>query len=659
MTDQPNKLVHLWQELKRRNVIRVITVYAATAFVILELVDILAPSLGLPQWTLNLVLMLLFVGLVIAIIVSWIYDFHPLGGIVKTEPVEKTKDIEAPRFSNSWKIASIISFFVIAGLIVLHLVTRPGEKRELEKSIAVLPFINDSPEEEGMYFLNGSMESILDNLSRIQDLRVVSRTSVEQYRNNPKPIQEIAQEMNVAYILEGSGLKHGDQIRLTLQLIDADHDTHVWSNSYDRNDQEVFDLYSEVAQRVASEIEAIITPEEKQRIDKIPTSSTTAFDLYRKAEEVSGVQRRELLYLALEYDSTFVYPYIELGWIYLNRYTFNPQQFPDLLDSASRMSRKALQVDPQSANAHSFSGFIKRREGKFDEALQSFDRALQLNPNLAQAYSGKGWIFFGEMDYVNALENFYQESLRDRTPSTLGDIYEAIGFVLANAGMKELAILNFKKATEYTGDSIWFYVKKAQCEFYAGYYTDAIKTASQSFQKTLMTGPIEPPMHIYGTAVLGLSHMYSNQYTEANTYFNRYVEFGDSMGWSFPYHKMEMAFIFRENGHEERAREFIDQQITYSERWISESHNFINDELYHLAMAYMLKGDHKNALLYLDQLSQKDGLNAIAAMIPENPIFSGLKDNPEFIEICDRIRTRYRAEQERVRQWLAKTDFSN
>ncbi|MGW8317051.1 MAG: hypothetical protein ACWGNV_15750, partial [Bacteroidales bacterium] len=247
MADPQNKLIRLWHELKRRNVIRVITVYAATAFVILELVDILAPSLGLPQWTLNLVLVLLFVGLVIAVIVSWIYDFHPLGGIVKTEPIEKTAAIDAPRFSNSWKIASIISFIVILGLIVLHIFPRSGKQDNLEKSIAVLPFINDSPEEEGMYFLNGSMESILDNLSRIQDLRVVSRTSVEQYRNNPKPIPQIAQEMNVAYVLEGSGLKHGDRIRLTLQLIDANHDTHVWSNSYDRKEEDVFDLYSEVS----------------------------------------------------------------------------------------------------------------------------------------------------------------------------------------------------------------------------------------------------------------------------------------------------------------------------------------------------------------------------------------------------------------------------
>ncbi len=657
MTDQPNKLVRLWQELKRRNVIRVITVYAATAFVILELVDILAPSLGLPAWTLNLVLVLLFVGLVIAIIVSWIYDFHPLGGIVKTEPAEKTKDIDTPRFSNSWKIASIISFVVIIGLIILHIVPRSGATRNLEKSIAVLPFINDSPEEEGMYFLNGSMESILDNLSRIQDLRVVSRTSVEQYRNNPKPIPQIAQEMNVAYILEGSGLKHGDRIRLTLQLIDAQHDTHVWSDSYDRRDHDVFDLYSEVAQKVASAIEAIITPEEQQRIDKIPTSSTTAFDLFRKAAEVSDEQRMELLNLALEYDSTFSGPYIELGWMYLNRYEINPQQFPEFLDSAARMSAKALHFDPQSARAYSLSGYILRQEGKFDEALQSFDRALQLNPNLAEAYNGKGWIYFGEMDYVNALDNFSQNILRDRTSANLGNIYQSIAFVLANVGMKELATQNFHKAMEYTGDSTWYYIKKAQSEFYARNYTEAITTANQKYRESLLSATVERNFHIYGMAVLGESHMFVNQYPEAYTYFNRYVKFVDSVGYSLPWHKMEIAYIFRKNGREETARVLIDQQIRQSKQWIAESHNYINDELLHLAMAYMLEQDQEKALMYLDQLSQKERLNAIAAMIPANPIFSPLNDDPEFVEICDRIQVRYQAEQDRVRQWLAENDL--
>src|SRR5210317_936211 len=141
----PNKLSQFWQELKRRNVVRVITVYAGVAFVILELVDIIAEPLKLPSWLLPVVIVLLSIGFIIAVILSWIYDIHPEGGMVKTEPDERVHDEHIPKSSKGWKIASYISFVVIVGLIALNVVPRSINKKILDKSIAVLPFINDSP----------------------------------------------------------------------------------------------------------------------------------------------------------------------------------------------------------------------------------------------------------------------------------------------------------------------------------------------------------------------------------------------------------------------------------------------------------------------------------------------------------------------------------
>ena len=228
----PSKLSQFWQELKRRKVIHTITVYAAAAFVVLELVDIVAPNLGLPAWTFNLVLILLLVGFVITVIVSWIYDIHPEGGIVKTEPAHKVKPGDIPKSSNSWKIASYISFVVIIVLIILNIIPRAGRKEILDKSIAVLPFINDSQDQENEYLINGIMEDLLINLQSIKELRVLGRTSTEQYRNNPKPIPEIASEMSVVYIVEGSGQRYGDKIRLRVQLVEGATDRHIWADSY-------------------------------------------------------------------------------------------------------------------------------------------------------------------------------------------------------------------------------------------------------------------------------------------------------------------------------------------------------------------------------------------------------------------------------------------
>ncbi len=144
MPGKPNQPLNFWQERKRRKVLRVITVYAAVAFVILQLVEILAPSLRLPDWTMNFILVILIVGFIIAIILSWIYDIHPEGGIVKTEPAHKAKIEEIPKSSSSWKIASYISFVVIVALIVLNIILRNDRQKEiaiLDKSIAVIPFI--------------------------------------------------------------------------------------------------------------------------------------------------------------------------------------------------------------------------------------------------------------------------------------------------------------------------------------------------------------------------------------------------------------------------------------------------------------------------------------------------------------------------------------
>jgi len=179
-------VIRFWQELKRRNVVRRNTVYAATAFVILELVSIIQEPLNLPEWTLQLVIILLSLGFIVSVVFSWIYERSPDGNLIKTKFVQEEINSEkTTSISSAWRLATYISLALIVGLIVLNLIPRrsvsgnvaeAGSTASLrDKSIAVLPFINDSPDEENAYFINGTMEAILDNLSKIEDLRVVSR----------------------------------------------------------------------------------------------------------------------------------------------------------------------------------------------------------------------------------------------------------------------------------------------------------------------------------------------------------------------------------------------------------------------------------------------------------------------------------------------------
>ena len=201
MSGNPRGVPRFWHELKRRKVIQVIPVYAASAFMVLELVDMITEPFGLPDWTFKLVLILLSVGFVIAVILSWIYDIHPEEGIVKTKPEDSVREGKITTSSNGWKIASYLSFVVIAGLIIWNILPRsksPAVEEVLDKSVAVLPFHNDSPDLENEYFINGTMESILNDLCKVNDLRVISRTSVEQFRDKAVEIPEVSKMLNVS-----------------------------------------------------------------------------------------------------------------------------------------------------------------------------------------------------------------------------------------------------------------------------------------------------------------------------------------------------------------------------------------------------------------------------------------------------------------------------
>ena len=229
-------------------------------------------------------------------------------------------------------------------------------RSEIERSIAVLPFRNDSPDQENAQFTNGTMEAIMDNLCKIKDLRVISRTSVEQYRNTTKSIPQIGKELNVSYILEGSGQKYGDDIKLTVQLIEAANDRHIWSSPYKRKFEDIFIIQSEIARTIAAEIKAVITPEEIQLIHKIPTSNFSAYDLYLKANEYKkkylltfdpdSYQSAVNFYKAsLDIDSTFARAYTGMAWVYLYRSYWKEFFQENFLDSCMILINKDLNID--------------------------------------------------------------------------------------------------------------------------------------------------------------------------------------------------------------------------------------------------------------------------------------------------------------------------
>jgi TolB-like protein len=368
MSDNPDKFTRFWQELKRRKVIYVITVYASAAFVIIELVGNVTGPLNLPERISTIAIIVLAFGFPIVVILSWIFDLTPKG-MERTKPLSEVQEDERPVIQNRWKIATYVSIAVIVGLIVLNIFSLNKVSASLiqyGKSIAIMPFINDTPDQENVYFVNGAMESILNNLSTIKDLKVLPRRSVEQYRDKILPIPEIAAAQQVSYVLEGSMQKYQDQIRITLTLSDQNN-SQLWSRQYDREikrAEEYFAFWSEIAQMVAEELKVVITPEEKQRIEKIPTASLDAHMFYHRGMDIYEEWYRErskdttklkkaenLFYAALEYDSTYAPAYTGLAWVVLDD---TRKYGSDKIrgDSVLHLLNKALSYDDQWAEAY-------------------------------------------------------------------------------------------------------------------------------------------------------------------------------------------------------------------------------------------------------------------------------------------------------------------
>jgi len=278
---------------------------------------------------------------------------------------------------------------IAEGLKPLKAKPRPSEP---ERSIAVLPFINDSPDQENTYFINGVMEEVLGNLQKIKALRVISRTSVEQYRDSKKSVRDIAEELGVNYIVEGSAQKFGNAFRLRVQLVRADPETHIWGDSFQQkiaNVEDIFDIQIRIAKSIAEELKAVISPEEKKRIERIPAADLAVYDEYLKARSYVYDGRREVMTKALESLTGAIaknpgwaplYAGLAEAWLWMQQNAYEQPSVagPQIIENLN----KALALDPELAEAHYLSALIAQLvEWDWEKSEKEFLKALAINPN--------------------------------------------------------------------------------------------------------------------------------------------------------------------------------------------------------------------------------------------------------------------------------------
>ena len=480
-----------FSELKRRNVYRVAALYIIVSWLILQITDVFTSFMPLPEWTGRLIFLLLLVGFPIALIFAWAFELTPEG--VKRE---RSGPPEGPAEGGKRKKSDILIVALLLAIVAYfawqhewrndHVTQNPGEI----DSIVVLPFDNLMNDPEQAYFVAGMHDALISELSRIDALRVISRTSAVRFENSGKSVPEIARELGVDAVVEGSVLKAGDTVRIKVQLIEAESDRHIWAHSFDRQLSNILKLYSEVTQEIASQVRVTLTPEEKAHIEVSGRVNPEVYKLYLKGrylcdnwspqEMQQGVQLLEeavqldpqnapahaQLALCLQYSAFFGYvqpadvharskeaaetavqlddqlaeAQVALAGI-LYYLDFNPRGAIEALD-------KALELNPSSVRALLHASWLLGESGRFEEAFEYNHRALSLDPLSTVVTHAAGQLHYLGRDYQNAIIETGKALELDMSDPSL---HYFLALPYAQTGRLDEAIASHQKAIELSG----------------------------------------------------------------------------------------------------------------------------------------------------------------------------------------------------------------
>jgi len=391
-------------ELKKRHVFKAGLAYLVGAWVFMEVASLILESFEAPPNFMKTILIILVIGFPIWLIFSWVYDLTP-EGITKTNNTD-TEVSRSPKINLRLNRAIIVFLSIAVVLLAVNqfrsatfkkneLAGKNGvfeSTKPMEKSIAVLPFTNVSGDEEQDYFCYGIAEDILNDLAHIRDMRVVARTSSFAFKDKDQDIREIGIKLGVQTILEGSVRKAGDKVRITAQLINVNDGFSLWSEHYDRDLTDVFAIQNEIARSIVQALEVKLLVREERDLEIVKTQDVLAYDYFIKARDYyhqshfrSTTNAADLFSKAIQIDSSYTQAYCGLANSYSNLYTYY-ERSKENLDQALAASQRALELDPELAEAHSSRGWALVQLKEYQAAEDQFEIAIQLDPQLFEAY---------------------------------------------------------------------------------------------------------------------------------------------------------------------------------------------------------------------------------------------------------------------------------
>ena len=645
-----------WEEFKRRKVGKVIIVYATISFILLQLLSVLIEPLYLPQWIMTLVIVLLAIGFPMAILFSWIFDITPTG-IQKTQSMN-TEGGTSPKKAIWFTILIGVLLVIGATLAYPKIFNNKDQVKlnpDLEKSIAVLPFKNDSNDSTNVYIINGLMESILTNLQNINDLRVISRTSVEKFRTSPKTIPEISKELNVNYFVEGSGQKIGDRILLNIQLIDASTDKHLWAAQYKRDTKDIFELQQEVAKNIAAKIEAIITPEEAARIDKKPTNNLIAYDFFLKGLEELYKGNREgyeaaipLFKKAIEHDAEFSRAYADIAISYYSLDALQTEkQYSALIND---YADKALSFDPKSPQGLIAKAMFYMNNARYEMATPYLEKALEYHPNSALVI---GFLSDYYTSYAPNTEKYLEYALKGiqldiaaHDSITASYIYLHVSNAFIQSGFIKEAEKHINRSLDYNPNNLFSERVKAFILYAKN--RDLGKT-----KEMLINAYQKDSTRLDILQEIGKLSYYMRDYEAASQYYTTFTSIKKAYNLDmFAGENAKIAVVFDKVGMKAESDALFKVYLEYAE----------NDRSIYkdisLAVYHSYQGDTQKALEHLKLFAQQDNYHYWTLLFLEiDPLVDNIKELPEFKQLMEAIENKFWEKHEQIKATLEKENL--
>ncbi|NOR18566.1 MAG: hypothetical protein GQ538_00580 [Xanthomonadales bacterium] len=498
-------------ELKRRNVIRVGVAYLVASWLLLQIVDVLVPILDLPGWVGKLMFLMLVIGVVPVLIFSWAYEMTP-EGIKPESEVDHDQSITLQTARKLDRV-TIILVLIVAGVVVIdRLIPEAGEptiesqdvaapteiaapNADARQSVAVIPFINMSDDKDNEYFSDGISEELLNVLVKIQSLRVPSRTSSFTFKGSDKNLSEIGQELGVEHILEGSVRKSGNRIRVTAQLIEVNTDTHLWSETYTRELDDIFAVQDEIAQAIVEALQLTLTVADNQNINTHSTTNVEAYNKYLLGRHLWNQRTAKSLLAAAQHlrEAVEIDPGYDQAWaalaetyVLLPEYSTISSEFRDYsIDEFISLAREAvanaLAINPDSARALTTSGYYKSNfDYDWQGAISDFERAVELEPGYATAHQ-----WYGEaLCYQGRLEEaLYQLELARKADPLSVVIRHVAGYFLLWSGHLDEAEVHYFDTLALGGQPLRWTIQNLDIlNTWRGDYDEARKRARQLAQ---------------------------------------------------------------------------------------------------------------------------------------------------------------------------------